>query len=91
MRRRLAIRCISYLAAAALCLGVFSAVQSRRAAAAGRSARYAGEDAFAALVNQYERFVYNAACRILSSSAQPTDMAERACTGRSRTSRTLSA
>ncbi len=49
MRRRLAIRCISYLAAAALCLGVFSAVQSRRAAAAERSARYAGEYAFAAL------------------------------------------
>ena len=39
-------------------------------------AREGDEDAFAALVNQYERFVYNTACRILSSSAQPTDMAE---------------
>ena len=39
-------------------------------------AREGDEDAFAALVNQYERFVYNAACRILSSSAQPMDMAE---------------
>ena len=34
------------------------------------------EDAFASLVTQYERFVYNAACRILSASAQPLDMAE---------------
>ena len=39
-------------------------------------ARGGDEDAFASLVNQYERFVYNAACRILSASAQPLDMAE---------------
>ena len=34
------------------------------------------EDAFSSLVSQYERFVYNVACRILSSSAQPQDMAD---------------
>jgi len=39
-------------------------------------AKAGDEDAFASLVNQYERFVYNAACRILSASAQPLDMAE---------------
>lgn len=33
-------------------------------------------DAFGTLVSQYERFVYNVACRVLSSSSQPQDMAE---------------
>ena len=33
-------------------------------------------DAFGTLVGQYERFVYNVACRVLSSSSQPQDMAE---------------
>ena len=34
------------------------------------------EEAFESLVSQYERFVYNVACRVLSSSSQPQDMAE---------------
>lgn len=49
MKRRIAIRAISYLSAAALCLGTIALVQSRRAIAAERAARYSGEYAFAAL------------------------------------------
>ena len=49
MRKRKAIRWISYLLAAALGLGAFAALESRRAAAAEREARYRGEYAFSAL------------------------------------------
>ena len=39
-------------------------------------AKNGDEEAFESLVSQYERFVYNVACRVLSSSSQPQDMAE---------------
>lgn len=34
------------------------------------------EDAFASLMDQYERFVYNVACRVLSAAGQSLDQAE---------------
>ena len=40
------------------------------------SAKAGDEEAFASLVEQYERFVYNVACRVLSASGQPQDMAD---------------
>ena len=49
MRRRTAVRAISYLAAAAVCLGAFGFSQLGRARRAERAARYQGEYAFAAL------------------------------------------
>ena len=49
MKRRSFIRILSYLAAAALCLGGLAVTEGRRAAAAERSERYRGEHAFAAL------------------------------------------
>ncbi|MBQ3276303.1 MAG: germination protein YpeB [Oscillospiraceae bacterium] len=49
MRKRKAIRWISYLLAAAVGLGAFAALESRRALRAEREARYRGEYAFSAL------------------------------------------
>ena len=49
MKKRKAIRIISLLAAAAVCLGGWGSWQRRRAAAAERTVRYQGEYAFAAL------------------------------------------
>lgn len=49
MKKRKAIRIISLLAAAALCLGGWGSWQQRRARAAERTVRYQGEYAFAAL------------------------------------------
>ena len=49
MRKRKAVRWISYLLAAALALGAFAAGANRRAVRAERAARYQGEHAFAAL------------------------------------------
>lgn len=34
------------------------------------------EEAFSSLVETYERFVYNVACRVLSAASQPLDMAD---------------
>ena len=39
-------------------------------------AKNGDEDAFAQIVSQFERFVYNVACRILVSSGQTQDLAE---------------
>ena len=39
-------------------------------------ARDGDDDAFSRLVNEYERFVYNVACRILSAGGQSQDLAD---------------
>lgn len=39
-------------------------------------AKNGDDDAFSELVSRYERFVYNTACRVLSASAQPQDLAD---------------
>ena len=49
MRKRKAVRWISYLLAAAVALGAFAALESRWALRAERAARYQGEYAFSAL------------------------------------------
>jgi len=49
MKTKTAVRVISFLSAAVLCLGALSAVSLRRSRAAERAARYQGEQAFASL------------------------------------------
>lgn len=54
MKKRSAIRAIAYLAAAAVCLGIWGTAEHRRAQNAERTVRYQGEYAFAALCEAVE-------------------------------------